>query len=64
MFDPRKHNYFKKLLELYCQDKSTTPDLYVVDVYHDDWCAVHRGQYCNCDPDVELRRYSGDPRRN
>jgi hypothetical protein len=65
MFDPRKHDYFKKLLELYHQGKIRAPDLIEVDVYHDDWCGVYRGQYCNCDPDIELRGYSDhDPRCN
>jgi hypothetical protein len=26
-----------------------------VNVYHDDWCRVYRGGYCDCDPEVEVR---------
>jgi hypothetical protein len=65
MLDPRKHNYFKKLLALYDLSLIRAAELVVVDIYHDSWCGVYRGQYCNCDPDIELRRYDGvDPLRN
>jgi hypothetical protein len=26
-----------------------------VDIYHDDWCRVYQGGYCNCNPEVKLR---------
>jgi hypothetical protein len=29
--------------------------LSVIDVYHDEWCRINRGGYCNCDPDIKLR---------
>nr|MBC7245426.1 hypothetical protein [Chloroflexota bacterium] len=25
-----------------------------VDVYHDDWCAIFRGGWCNCDPWIRV----------
>ena len=32
----------------------------MVDVYHDDWCALLAGTgACNCDPDVCLRKPEG-----
>ncbi len=56
MFDPLKHNYFKKLLKLFDQDKLPSGGcLLGLDVYHDDWCRIHHGGYCNCDPDIVVR---------
>jgi hypothetical protein len=26
-----------------------------VDIYHDDWCGIYHGGYCNCDPELKLR---------
>ena len=53
--DPTKHNYLKKLMKLYEQGKIPSTSLTVVDIYHDDWCGVYQGEYCNCDPDIQLR---------
>ena len=50
-----RHNYYKKLLKLYEQGKLRTPNLTLLDIYHDEWCAINRGGYCNCDPDIRLR---------
>jgi hypothetical protein len=61
MFDPRKHNYYRKLLELYRQGKVAPGRLMDVDIYHDDWCRIYRGGYCNCHPEVKLR---SPPERN
>ena len=52
MFDPLKHNYYKKLIGLNEEGKMPRGCLYGVDVYHDDWCRIYRGGYCNCDPDI------------
>jgi hypothetical protein len=57
--DPTKHNYYKKLMKLYEQGKIPTKSLTEVDIYHDDWCGVYCGDYCNCDPDVKLRPKPG-----
>ena len=65
MLDPWKHNYVKKLLALHRQGKINSPNVFGIDIYHDDWCGVYRGQYCNCNPEIKLRRYgTEDPRRN
>jgi hypothetical protein len=53
--DHKKHNYYKKLILLHEQGKIPTTALSEVDVYHDDWCGVHKGTYCNCDPTIEIR---------
>jgi hypothetical protein len=55
MYDPTKHNYFAKLTKLARDLKTDALTLvHLVDIYHDDWCAIHRGRYCNCNPDVRL----------
>jgi hypothetical protein len=65
MHDPRAHTYMKKLLRLYAEGKLPTRDLWLLDIYHDDWCGIYRGRRCNCDPDIRLRQnLSWDPRRN
>jgi hypothetical protein len=65
MPNSNEHNYVKKLLRLYLEGKLPEVGLELVDVYHDDWCAIHHGRFCNCDPDIEIRRLSfGDPDRN
>src|SRR5262245_53940120 len=58
--DPTSHNYYKKLILLYSQGKLPTASLAEVDICHDDWCGVHRGKYCNRDPDIKVRLQRGD----
>ena len=53
--DQTKHNYYKKLMKLYELGKIPTTSLAEVDIYHDDWCGINMGDYCNCDPDIALR---------
>jgi hypothetical protein len=55
MYDPLKHNCYKKLLKLFNEDKLPRSCLSGVDIYHDDWCRIYRGGYCNCDPDIVVR---------
>lgn len=55
MLDPTKHNYYRKLLELYEEGKVPSKSVTDVDIYHDDWCAIYRGGYCNCEPEIKLR---------
>jgi hypothetical protein len=65
MLDPTKHNYFKKLMKLVAEAQLSAGSLAAVDIYHDDWCGVYRGQYCNCDPQIKLGGdIFPDPRRN
>ena len=56
MTDPKQHNYMKKLLEMQARGELPTAGLSDVDVAHDDWCGVHTGSYCNCDPEITLRK--------
>jgi hypothetical protein len=66
MYNPMKHNYMRKLMKL--QQKGKLPNgvcLAELDIYHDDWCGIYRGDYCNCHPVVKLRKQPHlDPRRN
>ena len=55
MYDPRKHKYFEKLLRFIKQHQITTAQISEIDIYHDDWCRIHRGGYCNCDPEIKFR---------
>jgi hypothetical protein len=55
MLDPRKHNYYRKVMKLYEQAKVPPGRVTEVDIYHDGWCRIYRGGYCDCDPEVELR---------
>jgi hypothetical protein len=55
VIDPRKHNYYKKLMKLVNRSKLPRARLSEVDVYHDDWCRIYRGGYRNCDPEIKFR---------
>ena len=55
MYDPRKHNYFEKLLRFIETHRLTPAQITEIDVWHDDWCRVYRGGYCNCNPEIKLR---------
>jgi hypothetical protein len=55
MTDPWKNNDFKKLMEL-AERRGVVPGrVEEVDVYHDDWCGIYRGDYCDRDPEIEFR---------
>jgi hypothetical protein len=49
------HNYLKKLWKLH-QEGKLDPALCKTDIYHDDWCGIYAGGYCNCDPEIEVRK--------
>jgi hypothetical protein len=53
MKSPIEHNYVKKLEDLRARGEFPT-GVYDVEVAHDDWCAIHAGGYCNCDPDIRI----------
>jgi hypothetical protein len=55
MFDPRLHNYYSKLIELYEQGKVPPGRIMEIDIFHDDWCSIYRGGYYDCEPEVRLR---------
>ena len=53
MNDPRQHNYFAPLAALMANAEPGTG--YLVSVFHDSWCAVYLGGYCDCSPEVAVR---------
>jgi hypothetical protein len=52
--DPTKHNYFRKQMELLAAGVIRPGQVALVDIYHDDWCQIFTGGYCNCDPEIQL----------
>jgi hypothetical protein len=55
MYDPRQHNYYDKLMKLIETTTFPAGRITDVDIYHDDWCGIYRGGYCDCDPEIQLR---------
>lgn len=50
-----KHNYQKKIARLIAEGKlNTNIGVHMLNIQHDDWCAIFDGGLCNCDPDIEL----------
>lgn len=49
------HNYMLKLRWL-AKHKEYLPAGKVteVEIVHDDWCGIHAGGYCNCNPEVKV----------
>ena len=49
----KKHNYRKKIEKMVKDDKlDTTPGVYIMHIFHDDWCNFLKGGKCNCNPDI------------
>ena len=51
-----QHNYLPKLLAMYERGEIARVGLQEVNVYHDDWCGIYKNAWCDCDPDVELKK--------
>ena len=49
-------NYMRKMQKLVKGRPEFRGKLSIVDIYHEDWCAALKGEGCNCDPDLEMRR--------
>ena len=45
-------NYMEKLLPIGLALPRGT--LWDVTCHHDDWCGIHDGRRCNCDPEVVI----------
>lgn len=57
-------NYREKALQQARQHLETEPepDVYHMDIYHDDWCSIWSGGKCDCQPDIVVRLHPfGDP---
>ncbi len=48
------HHYQTKLLEALLSGKlAIEPGQYKhVEIRHDDWCGIFKGERCNCEPDI------------
>lgn len=53
--DITQHNYYQKWLAAKATIDSSKPGIKHIDITHDDWCAIFKGKYCNCNPDVKVR---------
>jgi hypothetical protein len=48
-----EHNYTKLLME-YFRIHGKPSGVVHANIRHDDWCAIHGGMACDCDPDIDL----------
>jgi hypothetical protein len=48
----RQHNYIRKVREFVERYGIPAAGLHHIGVLHDDWCGVHRGGRCDCDPEI------------
>jgi hypothetical protein len=58
-------NYIKKLR--YLVKIGTIPlnvETHMIDVEHDNWCAIFKGKPCNCDPTIKLKASLASASRN
>jgi hypothetical protein len=62
--DFTRHNYYRKVMSMVAAGELKKGDLAVVDIYHDEWCGINRGTYCNCNPDIKLSKRRKDRRPN
>jgi hypothetical protein len=47
-YDPHKHNYWRPLQKFIRKHKLIGVSRSMVDICHDDRCAIWHGNYCNC----------------
>ena len=45
--------YLRKIIAT-AQQRQLSPGLHIVQVRHDDWCALWQGGECNCDPEISM----------
>ena len=52
--------YLRQIIE---NAKDVRPgEVVLVEVQHDDWCAIYKGRVCDCEPDVDGEGSLGCPR--
>jgi hypothetical protein len=61
MTDPMQHNYMKKLMDMQARGELPAACLSDVDIAHDDWCGIYTSGYCNCDPEITIRKRPTPP---
>ena len=54
--DTMAGNYVTKVMRMVEDGIVKCGEVSSIQVLHDDWCAVHMGKDCNCDPDIEMRK--------
>ncbi len=47
-------NYVSKIARLIEKNPQLRGCALLIDIRHDDWCAIYSGRPCNCDPEVEV----------
>lgn len=52
----RHHNYVDKLRAMQARGELPAGGVADVEIAHDGWCRVYKGGYCNCDPDIRVRK--------
>ena len=51
----RQHNYVAKVEEFIRTHNIPRGKLSMIDIAHDEWCAIHKGGLCNCDPEIRWK---------
>jgi hypothetical protein len=51
-----QHNHVKKMRKMVAEGKLKPPpgEVSIANIFHDDWCNIFKGGYCNCDPAIKL----------
>lgn len=60
-----RHNHARKMAKMIAEGKipNMPPGtIRHLDIFHDDWCKVFSGGYCNCDPDIVYRAPAAQPK--
>jgi hypothetical protein len=47
-----EHNYQKEFRRLVRAGVLKTGEISLINVVHDDWCAIYGGSVCDCNPDI------------
>jgi hypothetical protein len=52
----QRHNHRIKLEKLIAEGKLKIPAGVIshINVEHDDWCGIHDGARCDCDPNIDI----------
>ena len=55
----KKPKYLKKILQRISSKQLVPGTISMIRVYHDDWCAIYKGNPCNCNPDIDMGELQG-----
>jgi len=59
MVEEQIPNYVKEMSRLSDTGVLKCGEFLMVDVAHDDWCDIYKGEPCNCEPDI-INRETGE----